>query len=266
MERIRPLFKPFQPSIAHQGPGSVSYEEIDPGNQLREWIFCFWRLKSDQKLKEDFMYRVVSDGCIDVLLELHDPEKVFITGFSNRYTEYGLGRQFDYVGMRFFPGAFPAIFGISAERLIDKFLRLEEILPDFAHRFRAFPKQQLELSDIGKVFQDLMQPEIQDPIQVDPRFTEAMVQILESKGPLDIKDLDPGVSERQLRRLFKFYFGESPKTFVRIKRFQKVLGRNPTPESLKEEKSYFDEGYYDQAHFIKEFRDFYGVTPKQAFG
>jgi AraC-like DNA-binding protein len=39
----------------------------------------------------------------------------------------------------------------------------------------------------------------------------------------------------------------------------------PSKKSLKENKLYFDVGFFDQAHFIKNFKTFYGVTPSEAF-
>jgi transcriptional regulator GlxA family with amidase domain len=80
------------------------------------------------------------------------------------------------------------------------------------------------------------------------------------------KELDTGLSARQLRRLFDFYIGDTAKTFAKVVRFQNILNAKPSTQSLRQNKLFFDAGYYDQAHFIKEFKNFYGVTPSKAFG
>ena len=101
----------------------------------------------------------------------------------------------------------------------------------------------------------------------DGRLYEAIALILERTGVVDIeKDLNTGISPRQLRRLFEFYIGDSAKTFSKVVRFQNILKAKPSAQSLRQNKLFFDVGYYDQAHFIKEFRNFYGVTPSKAFG
>ncbi|MEM6633013.1 MAG: helix-turn-helix domain-containing protein, partial [Bacteroidota bacterium] len=78
------------------------------------------------------------------------------------------------------------------------------------------------------------------------------------------KDLDIGLSPRQLRRYFQFYIGDSPKSFCKIVRFQTLLKAKPSRESLRKNKLFFDLGYYDQAHFVKEFKHLYGKTPTEA--
>jgi methylphosphotriester-DNA--protein-cysteine methyltransferase len=101
----------------------------------------------------------------------------------------------------------------------------------------------------------------------DCRLYNAIGKILQEFGVVNIeKDLDTGISQRQLRRLFEFYVGDTAKTFAKVVRFQNILRAKPSSQSLRQNKLFFDVGYYDQAHFVKEFKNFYGVTPSKAFG
>ncbi|MEM6844922.1 MAG: helix-turn-helix domain-containing protein [Bacteroidota bacterium] len=77
-------------------------------------------------------------------------------------------------------------------------------------------------------------------------------------------DLETGLSPRQLRRYFEFYVGDTAKTFSQVVRFQRIFNGSSSIQDLKQHKIYFDLGYYDQAHFIKEFKNFYGATPSKA--
>jgi AraC-like DNA-binding protein len=70
-------------------------------------------------------------------------------------------------------------------------------------------------------------------------------------------------SERHIRRLFFSYAGVSPRLFARIIRHQRTLrALNLDPRQNLAELA-FEQGYYDQSHFIKEFRRFQGSTPLQ---
>ena len=104
-------------------------------------------------------------------------------------------------------------------------------------------------------------------ITLDSRFQNALNIILKNFGVVNVQtDLDIGLSQRQLRRYFEFYVGDTAKTFSKVVRFQNILNAKPSTQSLRHNKIFFDLGYYDQAHFIKEFKNFYGVTPSKAFG
>jgi methylphosphotriester-DNA--protein-cysteine methyltransferase len=68
-----------------------------------------------------------------------------------------------------------------------------------------------------------------------------------------------GVSARQLRRLTKLYLGHSPKDFSKVMRFQKVL----KSLSLGGDKTVWVDHYYDQPHYIREFKRISGFTPDE---
>ena len=72
-----------------------------------------------------------------------------------------------------------------------------------------------------------------------------------------------GISERHLTRKLNEYFGIRTKTYLSILRFIKaketLISSKDTPLSHIA----LDSGYYDQAHFTKEFKKYSGKTPQQ---
>jgi AraC-like DNA-binding protein len=71
--------------------------------------------------------------------------------------------------------------------------------------------------------------------------------------------LDLGFSDRYLRRIFGEHVGVSPKTYLKIMRFQRSLALLEANESYTA--IAFKCGYFDQAHFNKEFKNYTGLTP-----
>lgn len=68
------------------------------------------------------------------------------------------------------------------------------------------------------------------------------------------------ITTRYLQKLVFQYTGLSPKTYDKITRFQhslKLLGRNDLPLTSIA----YDCGYFDQSHFIRDFKSFTGLTP-----
>lgn len=71
-----------------------------------------------------------------------------------------------------------------------------------------------------------------------------------------------GYSQKQFIHLFKKHVGLTPKTFQRIQRFNRVLQEIEQGRLLSWTQISHDCGYYDQAHFIREFREFAGFSPE----
>ena len=264
---IRQLYRPVQPSVKQTGSG-VTYREIMPNDRLQRIIYCYWELKTTERLQTPFVYRVVADGCIDIFFQLDDPAKNFVMGFCKEYTSFPLDNTFHYVGIRFLPTMFPALFAIDAKELSNRFEKLELVLSEpsafISDNFSARDSFDEIKTKLDHYFTALLN---KTEIAIDARFQNALDIILKSHGVVNIQtDLEIGLSPRQLRRYFTFYVGGTAKNFSQVVRFQNILNAKPSTQSLRENKVFFDLGYYDQAHFIKAFKNFYGATPSQAFG
>ena len=256
---LRPYYHPMQ-SVIPAEEKEVTYTEFLPCEALSPFIYCYWELKSPPR-NTPFFYRVVADGCIDLFFDCNAPQMSSLMGYCNTYVEFPIMGAFRYVGVRFLPSAFPLLFGQDAFEISAQEIPLREVVPTLA----TFIADQLEVPlSLATIAQHLdnyfLRYLSQRSLQMDKRFFSALLQILQSKGTMHISQLDTGISARQLRRLFEYYIGDSPKTFSNIVRFQHILST----------KSYhnhsFLDTYYDQAHFIKSFKTFYGNTPSKVLG
>jgi AraC-like DNA-binding protein len=94
---------------------------------------------------------------------------------------------------------------------------------------------------------------------------DAVSLIRKSEGTISIDELSRQlyVSERKLQRGFKDILGTNPKMYTRIIRFRNAY--EFLQHNIKDEISWSDVsyhfGYADQAHFIREFREFAGENP-----
>lgn len=260
---IHKLYQPVQPAVIGTN-GSIVYHELPADEKLQEFIYCYWQLQTTQKLENPFCYRVVADGCIDIFLELENPNESYVMGFATRFTEFTLSRSFNYVGIRFLPTAFSQLFRMTASELTDRFESLDSVVPEVAafisQRFHpALSFQELKLA-LDRYFLNHIR---HVNIKMDPRISRALQTILINHGDLQLSsDMEPGLSQRQLRRLFNREIGGTVKTFSRIIRFQYILNSAKASQNVPRG-HFFDAGYYDQSHFIKEFNQLYGKTPSE---
>jgi AraC-like DNA-binding protein len=97
-----------------------------------------------------------------------------------------------------------------------------------------------------------------------PTFQLALDALRASSGRAPVSDLaaGAGVSERQVERLFERHLGIPPKTVGRVVRFQKALRSLMADPGGSLGEIAAAAGYYDQAHFIRNFRLFSGGVPR----
>lgn len=264
---IREGYTPVQPTVRQKGE-SVTYVEFLPDRRLQPYIYCYWQLKTATALKDPFTYRVVADGCIDIFFELDRPDESFVMGFCKQYTEFELEQTFNYIGVRFLPTMFPQLFKIDASLLSNRSENLDAVIPVTARFIGERFTSDMSTIAIRQLLDEHFLNHLARTIfDTDPRLYGAVATIMRKSGVLNVaRDIDSGISARQLRRLFMYYIGDTAKTFSKVVRFQHILRAKPSSQSLRENKLFYDIGYYDQSHFIKEFKNLYGVTPSRAFG
>lgn len=264
--KLRSLYFPIQPFVQGAEDG-VLYREIVPDGPLDDVIYCFWELKTTSELANSYHYRVASDACIDIFFNRKNPQESFIMGFSKSFTQFDIGYSFDYFGIRFLPAAFPILFSMPAAKLANEQYWLKEIVPELATTIHEKVEQSMYTEVVIKTLQGILNSYSTAVTNqtIDERFYEALKIILQQHGHLSVeKNLNTGLGQRQLRRVFNHYIGVSPKSFCKVIRFQYVLRQYAQNRQHPTDKSFFDVGYYDQAHFIKDFKAFYGITPKDA--
>ncbi len=98
-------------------------------------------------------------------------------------------------------------------------------------------------------------------ISTDKLIVEAVRMIYQSHGSIRVKELNEKlhISLSPFEKRFRKLVGTSPKKFASIVRFNVALSSLENNKSLLE--ICYENNFFDQAHFIKDFKQFTGVTP-----
>ncbi|EQA43198.1 DNA-binding helix-turn-helix protein [Leptospira broomii serovar Hurstbridge str. 5399] len=157
----------------------------------------------------------------------------------------------------FFKEPMHEIFGmnLSLDNLTDriKILETEEKLFEANnHRQRISLIERFLLSELKGIRPDML-------------VLETIRKIRAAKGDLRIGELLKGlpISRDSYEKKFRRIIGTTPKQFSEIVRMRNLIDQYSPNISLTE--TAYQAGYYDQAHFIKEFKSFTGLTPKEFF-
>lgn len=99
------------------------------------------------------------------------------------------------------------------------------------------------------------------------RIEHAIKLIENSKGQLKSKSLAQEVclGIKQFERIFSKHVGLNPKKFASIVRFQNVMQMKADNKNVSMYQLAFDNGYYDQSHFIHDIKNITDLTPRQFF-
>jgi AraC-like DNA-binding protein len=102
-------------------------------------------------------------------------------------------------------------------------------------------------------------------LEEQPCVDMAVARIVAAPEALTMEALsrDIGYSQKHFIHLFKNHVGVTPKSFLRIMRFNKTLTEIAGAVDLDWSALALDCGYYDQAHFIGDFKKFSGYTPEE---
>lgn len=98
-------------------------------------------------------------------------------------------------------------------------------------------------------------------VHTDQLIVEAVRMIYQSQGSIRVKELNEKlhISSSPFEKRFRKLVGTSPKKFASIVRFNMVLSALGEKKSLSE--ICYENNFFDQAHFIKDFKQFTGETP-----
>jgi hypothetical protein len=251
-------FKPIQPLDEHS---SFHYQEFMPSNNLKQFIYCYWNLQSKNQFESPLQYNVITDGCVDIYFDMNLLENSYIMGFHKSYKTFNIEKPFHYFGIRFFPSGFPTITGIGGNELKNAIIKLADVFPELQkHLIDLNDKISVETlpTILNLFFENYLARNFKS---TDSRILQTLHLIYKEMGNLRVdNELEKSLCTRHFNRLMNYYIGSSTKSFCNVVRFQSLLSKTLLDNST-DIKLYLEMGYFDQAHFIKDFKAMYGKTP-----
>jgi len=232
---------------------SARYREHPPPQRLQPYVECFWSLESPDAVPE---YPVLPDGCVDIVYSPGAGPQLVGTMSRTRKFDFEPGDL--RVGVRFRPAMATGFVQAPGSETTDRLLPLSDV---WGARGRQLSARMAD-SRSAKQAIALLEAELVDASQ--PGIVQKVsAHIVDHGGQVRVDDLarDAGLSARQLRRLFLDQLGLTPKHFCRVIRFRHSLPRLRVSRRGDWAEVALDCGYYDQAHFINDFREFSGYTP-----
>ena len=262
---------------------NMVYREALPHPILTQHVECFWELTILPQAANRH-YEVMAPDCTFDIIFSPLP---FTLEFTNKRlsTKINAGAAFlgqktssirfsvkqpqRIFGVRFKPFAFAHLFSIPPTKMNNTALPLARLF-DLKGEDCLLIKKLLRERSFGKKTEDgekLVLRLLRDNLHVDQLFRAQLNYILDRRGQVEIRKLfsEFGISKVTLHKHFVQKMGLSPKAVSRIWRLNYFLDLKKQSSTDNLTQLALESGYYDQAHFIREFKSFFPDSPRQFF-
>ncbi len=237
------MYNPIQDGI-EKTVRSVRYTEAKPPGHLSGLVHCFWELKTDSALADDFLLHALPDACVNILFNQEDTNIAGVTALRTTFEVLNLGKSFHYVGIQLLPGVWQG----NRQEIADRFVGTPYLgnLP-LVQTSRELAK--LDFLAKQQVMSALVQWFINAELVVANVVTEKILTNIADVHTVADMATVAGLSPRQLQRSLKRMTGFSPHDLLKVLRMQQSF------------KQHYLDLYADQSHFIHAFRKITGYTP-----
>ena len=251
----------------------MSYQIIKPCEELKGFVSHFWASSWNNIGKQGSTYFSTANIQTELAFAFYTlpgnrrPELLFSTilGHTEMFRQFPMNGNLDMFGVSLFSHAVPCFFDVYTPELTNQVVSLDDLLGDkgkaINEKMTNAITVQKRVEIISRYFKmQLIKGRFEDPIIIN-----AIKQIRKSQGITNITELASEfcLSGKQFERRFAEYSGFNPKLYARIIRFEAALWNRRKYSTLTQ--LAHDYGYYDQAHFIHDFKMFSGFSPNKFF-
>jgi AraC-like DNA-binding protein len=248
--------------VASEAMNGQSFRERPPAPALAGHLASVWI----QRVAPDaapYTHRTIPHGSIELSVQLGSPPQV--TGPQTGPVIDTLAPGTTVVGVRFHPGAAPAVLGLPASELVDLTVPWEELRGPVGVALGESIAAAASPQAAAAILEQSVLHLLADADTPDPVVRAAVLR-LQPWSTADISSLPSSlyISARQLRRRSLAAVGLAPKVVQRMLRFQGflALAQAHAPESADLPMLAADTGYADQSHLTRESLRLSGLTPR----
>jgi AraC-like DNA-binding protein len=234
--------------------------ECAPSPDVADTLRCVWRGDLGE------MRTPLPDECYD-LVWINDGS-MWLSGPESRSWSRGYSPGSNAVGVRFRPGAGPAVLGLAATEVRDTRIRLDDIWPSRDSR-ELSERVAEQPDDVGRM--NVLERAVHHLALRARPVDEVALVFATAVGRVNPESVgavarSTGLSERQVNRRCMTAFGYGPAVLARLLRVQRALGLARTyhrPARLAD--LAVAAGYFDQQHLAHEVRALFGATASTLF-
>lgn len=247
---------------------------MTPAHELSDTIEHYWSVVPVNNEDVDLRVEVYVDGRADLVFNFQAPYTRIRIGHepeSLKHSNVDAQRLYPIVieqrgdvsiaGVRFCLGGLGVFTDVDLSRITGRTVAVADVFGPPANDLQESLRKTQGSLERQKELLDSFFTEQRRHDRRRGTFRKAL-DLLHDQATIPEVARRSGISERTLNRLFDQFLGFAPKTCRRITRFQEALAMLMQDPGISLAEVGVQCGYYDQAHFVKEFRQFTGGVPR----
>jgi AraC-like DNA-binding protein len=203
-----------------------------------------------------------------VLLNSSEKAKIqprsIISGLSDSFSDVTTNGETGVVFITFFPTGACRFFDFPLSEIENLSLDMADIFKSEIRQLEEFLFLADSIREKVNIIENFLLLRY-SPISLhdDILISKGLEIVKNCKGPVNAKYLSESLftSPKTLERKFSRYIGKTTKQVIKLMRFQEVLKGFSAYNAVSLTEYAYNYGYFDQSHFIHDFKTYTGYTP-----
>jgi AraC-like DNA-binding protein len=251
-----------------------------PSQTLAPYIKRYWAIENVLDKGEICVQRITPTGLTELMLYFtprpkiltdnkHLSDNVTLHGHQNGFYDMELSGELSVFSIVFQPQGLMQFFNFPLSEICNRNISLKDINGqagrDLEEKMNEATTFQQKVNVVETYLFNLLKNNF-DNFEFR-RVNRVAELIKQTYGNITISQLasEACLSRKQFERIFAEQIGISPKQYLKIIRFQSAIFQKQRNNNLNMTELSYESGYFDQSHFINDFKALSGLTPKQYF-
>lgn len=252
--------------ILHAAVGQEKFTltRFEPSEPLKPFVEHYWALRFDLQDEPPYTQTVLSFPNVNLAFEQDEwGRRALLYGIPKHPFKRELNGVGRVLGVKFIAGGFYPFWQKNVSELTGKTITASELfgldLDDEAHNL-------LDAADdvtMAKLAENILLRQLPARDEQGEHAAQIVREIMNDRSIIKVEQISERyhISIRQLQRMFNKYIGVSPKWVIKRYRVQEAAQRLEQDESVQLVDLAAQLGYFDQSHFINDFKSVLGRSP-----
>jgi AraC-like DNA-binding protein len=256
----------------------VYFQIVQANGFLRNFIkhYCF--METDVS-EGNIVERVIPTENVQLMFHYRNPFVVFhgnnipskqprtiISGLSNTYSDVSTVGEAGVVFVHFLPAGACHFFRFPLSEIENQSLDLSDIFNAEIKQVEEMLFHAKTMQEKVRVIEDFLMRKYSPILKHDQLLIGKGIQLIkQNRGQMTAIRLCEklSVTPKSLERKFSNHLGKTPKQYIKLIRFQETLNDFSMHKNIHLTEYAYRNGYFDQSHFIHDFKTYSGYTPKE---